>query len=264
MIKVNIGGHNNHHPQNFMVRHVKGSKDYLLLVTKTETFFTIDGKEYETLPGTFVLFDKNVPSNYCNKRGEYVNDWVHFDFVGEDHCFNRLKIPLNKPILLYDMPSVSTIISLVINELYSKGSYQEEIIDHYMHILLYRLSEQIQNEKDTVKSHPMYLKLLDLRSKIYNEPQQNWTVNKMCRELNISLSYFQHLYKNTFNVSFMSDVINARIEQAKFYLLQSVISISSIAEICGYKNEIHFSRQFKKYTGMSPREYREKMLAKKK
>ncbi|ADL52324.1 AraC family transcriptional regulator [Clostridium cellulovorans] len=263
MIKVNIGGCNNHHPQNFMIRHMNGSKDYLLLLTKTETSFIIDGKEYETPPGTFVLFDRNVPCSYCNKRGEYVNDWLHFDFVGEAHCFHQLKIPLNRPVILYDIPSISMLISSVINEVYSNGSYKEEVLNHYMHILLYRLSEQIQNGKDTVKSHPMYLKLVDLRSKIYNEPQLSWSIDMMCRELNISQSYFQHLYKNTFHVSSMNDVINARVEQAKFYLLQSVISISTIAEICGYKNEIHFSRQFKKHTGLSPREYREKMIVKK-
>ncbi|WP_408606127.1 helix-turn-helix domain-containing protein [Anaeromicropila populeti] len=48
-----------------------------------------------------------------------------------------------------------------------------------------------------------------------------------------------------------------------YYLMQSVMSIGAIAEICGYKNEIHFSRQFKKYKGLSPREFREKMSAQK-
>ena len=87
MIKVSIGGCNTHHPQNFMVRHKNGSKDYLLLLTKTETAFTINGEEYETPPGTFVLFDKHVPRNYCNKYGEYVNDWLHFEFEEEIDCF---------------------------------------------------------------------------------------------------------------------------------------------------------------------------------
>lgn len=263
MIKVNIGGCNNHHPQNFMIRHKEGSKDYLLLLTKSETSFTIDGESYETPPGTLVIFDRNVPYNYCNKWGVYVNDWLHFDFERELQCFEQLNIPLNKPITLYDIPSITMLISLVISELYSKSSYHDEIIDHYMHILLYRLSEQIENGNDTVKSNPMYLKLLAIRSRIYNEPQKEWTIDRMCRELNISASYFQHLYKNTFQVSCMNDVINARVEQAKFYLLQSVMSIGTIAEICGYKNEIHFSRQFKKLKGLSPRDYREKMLTNK-
>jgi len=86
----------------------------------------------------------------------------------------------------------------------------------------------------------MYQKLLELRAKIYNNPQEKWTINRMCREMNVSQSYLQHIYKDIFQISCMNDVINARIEQAKFYLLQSVLSISTIGENCGYESEIHF------------------------
>lgn len=262
MIKVNIGGCNNHHPQNFVIRSAGGSKDYLLIITKSDTTFSIDGNEYETPPGTMVLFDKNVPYDYRNKSGEYINDWLHFDFDGENQPFEALKIVLNKPVVLNDITSISLILHLIINEMHSKSPYKNEVLDHYMKILLYRLSEHIQNKNDSIKSHPMYQKLLELRAKIYNNPQEKWTINRMCRELNVSTSYAQHIYKDTFQISCMNDVINARIEQAKFYLLQSVLSISAIAENCGYESEIHFSRQFKKVTGMSPREYRDTSVAK--
>lgn len=261
MIKVNIGGCNTHHPQNFVVRHVEGSKDYLLVITKSETCFYIDGNEYETPPGTMVLFDKNVPSNYRNKSGEYINDWLHFDFDGEERPFEELKIVLNKPVVLNDVTSISLLLNLIISEKYSKSSYKEAVLDHYMKILLYRLSEHIHDKDDSIKSQPMYQKLLELRTKIYNNPQEKWTVNKMGRELNVSLSYLQHMYKRTFQTSCMNDVINARVEQSKFYLLQSILSVGAIAEICGYESEIHFSRQFKKFTGISPKGYRDTMIA---
>ncbi|WP_160680894.1 AraC family transcriptional regulator [Clostridium sp. C8-1-8] len=262
MIKVNIGGCNNHHPQNFVVRHAEGSKDYLLIITKTETSFSIDGEEYEMPPGTMVLFDKNVPSNYGNKSGEYINDWLHFDFHGEEPPFEELKIVLNKPVVLNDITYASLILNLIITEMHSKSSFKEDILDHYMKILLFRISEQLQNKNDSIKSNPLYQKLVELRARIYNNPQEKWDINRICRELNVSNSYAQHIYKSTFQTSCMKDVINARIEQAKFYLLQSVLCISAIAESCGYESEIHFSRQFKQFTGMSPRDYRDTLIAK--
>lgn len=34
------------------------------------------------------------------------------------------------------------------------------------------------------------------------------------------------------------------------------MSIRSLADFCGYENELHFMRQFKKFVGMTPSQYR--------
>lgn len=73
----------------------------------------------------------------------------------------------------------------------------------------------------------------------------------------LSLSYFQHLYKQFFDSSCQQDIINARLELAKYYLKDSDMSIRSLSDFCGYENELHFMRQFKKFIGMTPTEYRE-------
>ena len=36
------------------------------------------------------------------------------------------------------------------------------------------------------------------------------------------------------------------------------MSIRSLSDFCGYDNELHFMRQFKKFVGMTPTEYRQK------
>ena len=55
----------------------------------------------------------------------------------------------------------------------------------------------------------------------------------------------------------MQDLISARIEHAKLQLRLSDMSVSSLALFCGYENELHFMRQFKKRTGLTPSQYRE-------
>ena len=64
--------------------------------------------------------------------------------------------------------------------------------------------------------------------------------------LGISKSYFQHLYKEFFGVSFQQDYIQMRIAYAQDLLETSDMPMEQIAEICGYTNEVHFYRQFKK------------------
>lgn len=47
-----------------------------------------------------------------------------------------------------------------------------------------------------------------------------------------------------------------RIDYAKYILETSSLSIEQVAEISGYTNEVHFFRQFKQITGITPARYR--------
>jgi AraC-like DNA-binding protein len=60
----------------------------------------------------------------------------------------------------------------------------------------------------------------------------------------------------------MNDVIRCRIKLAQDKLLYTADTISSVGEQCGYKNTEHFCRQFRKFTGLSPRQYRIKAMQK--
>ncbi|MDE7290182.1 MAG: helix-turn-helix transcriptional regulator [Oscillospiraceae bacterium] len=101
-----------------------------------------------------------------------------------------------------------------------------------------------------------YDKMAILRSQIYNMPYNEWNVEGLSHQLAMSKSYFQHLYKETFGISVMNDVILSRVEHAKFLLSTTDISITKIAQMCGYKCELHFMRQFKSRMNMTPSEYR--------
>ena len=103
---------------------------------------------------------------------------------------------------------------------------------------------------------PHYKELMQLRRKIHAEPWLDWTVEKMAEELHISAAYMQELYKKTFGLSCISDVIECRISCARSLLTSSDMNIDEIASRCGYRSVVHFSRQFKKTVGISPSEWR--------
>lgn len=54
----------------------------------------------------------------------------------------------------------------------------------------------------------------------------------------------------------MKDLIQARIESSKFYLRTSDLPVEAVAHCCGYESELHYMRQFKKMTGLTPTQYR--------
>ena len=74
----------------------------------------------------------------------------------------------------------------------------------------------------------------------------------------ISAPYLSTLFKKEEWVSFVSYLTRIRIEKAEELLKQGKLRSYEIAEKCGYANSTYFSSIFKKHTGMSPSEYRQK------
>ena len=109
-----------------------------------------------------------------------------------------------------------------------------------------------------VNSGNCYIQLQNARRKILEAPQLDWNVDDIAKESGISKSYFQRLYRETFNTSCMDDIINARIERAKRLLENTDRQIGDIAIECGYASGSHFMRQFRQKTGLTASEYRKK------
>lgn len=118
--------------------------------------------------------------------------------------------------------------------------------------------EESRATKQNEKASPYYREFVDLRERIYSNPQEDWNIDSMCRDLILSRGYFQKLYTRCFGISFTQDVINSRIELSKRLLSSTDYSIANIADQSGYTNYVHFMHQFKKIVGITPTEYRKR------
>ena len=94
---------------------------------------------------------------------------------------------------------------------------------------------------------------------IYRHPEDKWSVEKLSHLINLSPSHFQRLYRQTFGVTCIAAVIACKIEYAKVSLSATGGTIREISSLCGYENEEHFMRQFKKIVGVTPTEFRKQM-----
>ena len=78
---INNAGYDHCHDADFFIERPEGSGDNLLLLLKTDTIFTIDGKDILVPSGSAFLYPKGRPQYYrCLKGQVFANDWVHFDF----------------------------------------------------------------------------------------------------------------------------------------------------------------------------------------
>lgn len=74
----------------------------------------------------------------------------------------------------------------------------------------------------------------------------------------ITEAYFRRLYKEIHGETPLATVTRLRIGRAKEALASGQFSAAQVARICGYAEPCYFSREFRRYTGLSPGEYRKK------
>lgn len=236
--------------------HAKGERGvYLLVQSRTE--IVICGR---IMPeDTLVIFDGSCDISYSAAGGHLICDWICFDAEGDSEFIELTELSFNVPIRISDSCFARRLIENLTAEFYSINSRRMKMIDLMIKTLLMKTAENC-NFRDNMQSaaEPHYTTLMELREKIYRNPQLKWNVDTMAADVNMSRSYFQHIYREIFGVSCMTDVINGKIEKAKEILSETGCTVSQVAAMCGYDNEEHFMRQFKKLVGVTPTGYRKK------
>lgn len=74
--------------------------------------------------------------------------------------------------------------------------------------------------------------------------------------LGITPEYLSKLFKLHMGTTVVKYIQQVRIERARMLLANSEISLSNIAEKCGFSDQNYFARVFRKHMSMTPSEYR--------
>lgn len=81
------------------------------------------------------------------------------------------------------------------------------------------------------------------------------------QSLGISSSHCNRVFKQVFGQSPRAVLSQLVLHEAKLLLGNPKLSVQNIAVMLGYKDIAHFSRQFKRWSGMSPSRYRQEQPA---
>lgn len=81
-------------------------------------------------------------------------------------------------------------------------------------------------------------------------------VEELAERIGVDRKYLRNLFTEYLGVSTKDYIMNLRIERAKELLSESDMPVIAVASSVGYSDALGFSKIFKKYTGLSPSDYR--------
>lgn len=255
---IALAGYHWKHNSDFAIVRKDGYNGMQLLRFATNARILIGDTEYSVKPNTAILIDTNVPHSLFATENEYVDDWIRFQFAhGEREKFNQLDLPVNVPVDLGDDHFIELMIQSSCKVFENKYPSASEIEHNLLSSIILYLNGLDKNVR-CIKHIPYEDKLKKLRDEIFANPGMQRTAVDIAKELNMSIGYLNKIYKGLFGTSYMKDVFSARMQYAQTLLAETDKSVYEIAELCGYNSSEHFSRSFKKYSCVSPLEFRKK------
>ena len=128
-----------------------------------------------------------------------------------------------------------------------------------MERLCYKLQEIVETFSESMfnytpsKNNELAKKAVLFIAQHFNEPL---ILEDVANHVHLHPSYFSTLFKQSTGSSFKEYLNMVRIEESKRLLANTDFSIIDIAVATGFEEQSYFSKVFKKYTGLTPTQFR--------
>ncbi|WP_010277136.1 response regulator transcription factor [Paenibacillus senegalensis] len=127
--------------------------------------------------------------------------------------------------------------------------------DHYfahMRTSILRMMNELRSKKH-LKINMKVNQAIELINQRFTEVI---SLEEVAQAVGLTPSYFSSAFGESVGMSFVHYVTRLRMAKAQTLLKDTSLKTYEVAELVGYMNYPHFSRAFKKYTGVSPGRFR--------
>ena len=156
--------------------------------------------------------------------------------------------------LLADGGAVSRLMKRAVDAFCGNNIYHAS---HWLQSALLEIAAQ-SGEESSNHSHSYWLAdMAQLTAQLRSQPQKPWSVAGMAGKMGLSTDHFIRIFTDINGCTPGRYIIDCRLKAARNMLRFSSHTISDIAAMLGYCDAFFFSRQFKRYLGQTPTDYRQ-------
>lgn len=116
-----------------------------------------------------------------------------------------------------------------------------------------RYAKGSRHRKPAETDHPEINAILDYLQQHY---ERDISLQAMAKYVCMDENYLSGLFKKKTGDTFINYLQKLRVNEAKFYLKETELTVAEIGERCGFASPSYFFKIFKRWTGLTPNEYR--------
>ena len=157
----------------------------------------------------------------------------------------------------FESVEISSCLRNILREMELQNTGYEDICQAYLEILIIRLMRNTDISVLTDPSHSRgnrqcaaIKRYIDLHFK------EALTLELLAEEAHMNKYYLSHTFKREYGDSPINYMISRRINESKYLLAETDLSVSQVAQLLGFSSASYFSQVFRKTQSVSPMDYR--------
>ncbi len=246
--------YNRSNPDYDTINRPSGSGDYLFLYLITPMRIQFDTETIVTKENAFLLYTPGKAQIYQAVR-RFKNSFVHFT-CDNGNFLKDYDLPANRVVYLPDPGAMNAVLRSIYVESVLKQDFYAEHMDLLIRQLFILFSRQLHTwPGGSGIPADLYEQFRKARIEILTNITGDWNSESMAALTNLGVSQFYNYYQLFFNRSPKAELLEARLERARYLLRVEAMPVGQAATQSGFTNLSHFTRYFKKECGMTPSAY---------
>lgn len=242
---------------------------YMLLDNSSGCY--IEGQYYALHEGDIVLYapgrlHKGVYMQDCEVRRFLISFMIPEGLVSRE-ARRRLDALFRKEVPIFRFSSeINQKLFPIIGDIFRENEkIRKECAGDFMIAakvleFLYKLMRYADTEENSYTNQEFDTithKIYSISSYIHKHYSEPLSLEMLADRFFISSCYLSRRFKDVSGYTIVHFIQQTRIKNAQHMLVSGSESIQEISTACGFSSFSQFSRVFHKYTGMTPREYRQ-------
>ncbi|HCG34988.1 MAG TPA: hypothetical protein DER23_01460, partial [Clostridiales bacterium] len=206
-------------------------------------------------PGEMILYYPRTHIVYTNRTRETSYLWLHYTGSDAESLTKRCNLPSHTILSVGLGDKLHGNFRLLFRELMLKQSHWQDESNAHLIRILTDFARAVHLRGSGGKSvYPAQLSasLLWMHAHFH----EKFPLNILSNMENLSESRYRALFTHWTGMPPSEYLSTLRIRRACELFLTTEMSVSAVAEECGYPDPLYFSRIFKKKMGVSPRAYK--------
>lgn len=158
----------------------------------------------------------------------------------------------------FESAEISGCLRNILREMEQKSPGYEDVCQAFMEILVIRLMRSttlsVAMEPQTIAGNRQCALV---RRYIDDHFKEALTLDLLAKEAHMNKYYLSHAFKKEYGVSPINYMLSRRIDESKYLLAETDLSLSRIAQLLGFSSLSYFSQAFRKTQDSSPMEFRQ-------